>query len=78
MTVDDIIRRMQEGEPLRWITKSAMDRHRPGAIDCRELWIGNTLVIPDSLVVGIMDEVGRRIIELPYDRHDTYIDYELK
>ncbi len=77
MTVDDVIRRMENGEPLRWISKGEVDRQREGNNGTREFWIGGTLIRPAYLVFAVMCDP--RVRELPGNEYNDqpYVDYEL-
>ena len=75
--IDKIIERMRNGEPLRWVLKSAVGRHKPGTVNCRELWIGSTL-IDDSIGLDLIADPRIRVAEQddPNNRAE-FIDYEL-
>jgi len=75
--IDKIIERMRNGEPLRWILKSSVNRLRPGCIDCRELWIGKDLV-DDKIGPWLIVDPRIRVIEVNDPSNQAeFIDYEL-
>lgn len=74
MTVNEVISRMEAGEKLRMV---ALDELHDNAPSYRRMFIGRSLVMPETTVFDVM--FHPRIRQLPGNKRNDqpYIDYEL-